>query len=235
MPLLLLPLTFLLHSKLLPLKQSKFFFLATFLAAFSACQNRVGDAHSEPKLLSWFSINPTTDTLHFEVKPEAGDSLTNIIPNSVLFFSIDTALQRKFEQVLDTSEMVVAGKDRVVLNEDFDACLLDIHQFWFRYKMLLLFDKKHNSFTDLVTVAEWYGGDGGQILTGSWLFDYDGDGQKDLVLRQIEHSMHVTEDGEPQESNTENASLLLWKNGKFAASTADTANLIKRFPIASPF
>lgn len=219
------------------MKQFIPFLSAIILFSFFACQSRVGETqNAAPKLLPRFQSTPLGDTVHFEVNPQAEASTANAIPNSIFYSLLDSNILRKFENILDTNEMAIFGKERYALNADFDACLLDVQQFWFRYKLLLIFDKKHNAFTDLVKVAEWYGGDGGQTLTGSWLFDFDGDGQKDLVLRQIDHSMHVSDEGEPQESNLEDASLLLWKNGSFVKSNSvDSSVLVKRFPIASPF
>ena len=80
-------------------------------------------------------------------------------------------------------------------------------------------------------MAEWYGGDGGQILVGSWLFDFDGDGDKDIVRQEILHGMVPTDD-EPLEYMKESASLLLWGDGHFMDTPLqDTASLIRRFPI----
>lgn len=219
------------------MKQAIPFLLAAFFCTQFACNHKPDAAKvNDPELLSWFPSTATADTLRFEVQTGGDADTTKIIPIRLLFSSLDTALQRQFEAVTDTTEAVVVGKSRYVLNENFDACLLEVHQFWFRFQMLLLYDKQHHAFTDLVNVAQWYGGDGGQILTGSWLFDYDGDGEKDLVLRQIEHSMRVSEEGEPIESTVENGSLLLWKNGKFVESpSANSAELVKRFPIGAPW
>ena len=92
--------------------------------------------------------------------------------------------------------------------------------------------KKQQTFTERETVAEFYGGDGGQILTGSWLTDYDGDGKKDLVRLEIEHWLDVSGD-EPRDTTAERAVLLLWQNGKFVQTAADTAELVKKYPIQS--
>jgi len=65
----------------------------------------------------------------------------------------------------------------------YDACLVEIAPFsWFKRQSLLIYGKRETPFSDQVTVvAEWYGDNGGQVLTGSWLVDHDGDQQKDLV------------------------------------------------------
>ncbi|HHM21671.1 MAG TPA: hypothetical protein ENJ20_06565 [Bacteroidetes bacterium] len=82
-----------------------------------------------------------------------------------------------------------------------------------------------------MTVAEFYGGDGGQILTGSYLLDYDGDADKDLVRLEMEHWIDASTDPPVDKTNT-HAALLLWDGRQFVQSpVADTADLIKRFPL----
>ena len=70
-----------------------------------------------------------------------------------------------------------------------------MRQFWFHHHSLLLYHTVENKFIDRITLAEWYGGDGGQTLIGSWVFDFDGDGDKDILQREVQHSMEPVEDG----------------------------------------
>jgi hypothetical protein len=86
------------------------------------------------------------------------------------------------------------------------------------------------------TLAEWYGGDGGQVLMGSWVFDFNGDGRKDIVRREIQHSILPDAD-EAQEYTEEKAFLLRWNNSQFEetekTSLLQTKEGVKRFPIRS--
>ncbi|MCF8243820.1 MAG: hypothetical protein K9J37_02110 [Saprospiraceae bacterium] len=220
------------------MKQTLLGFSALLLFVFYSCNGGGAErASTEPKLLSSFSPMAVTDTMHFELpdsEEEAAQPTFDTIPNALFFASLDTAWLREIEHVADSAEATVGGLGRFVLNDNFDACLVEIRWFWYRHQSLLLYDKQRHAFTDRVTVAEWYGGDGGQVLTGSWLLDVDGDGQKNLVRREIEHWLLMQEDGEARDSTAEAATLLLLDNGQFVASpTANSADLVKRFPIKS--
>ncbi len=219
------------------MKQSNFLLVVLLLCGGLTACHRVGEQSvvAEPALLATFKSMPTPDTLHFELpEADAVEPPGDTIPNALFFTSLDTAWLREIDYVADSAEAVVLGKGRFSLAENYDACLVDIRQSWFRHQSLLVYDKLRHAFTGRVTVAEWYGGEGGQVLTGSWLLDVDGDGKKDLVRREIEHSLVMQGDDEPLDKTVERASLLLWKDGRFVPSpTADSAALVKRFPIKS--
>jgi hypothetical protein len=217
------------------MKQYLFIF-SSLLLGLSACHSpKEPQAVAEPPLLAYFKPMPTADTLHLEMPiGEEVEKLGDTIPNALFFSSLDSAWLHEIEHVADSNEAMVHGKGRFALANGFDACLVEIHLNWFKHQSLLVYDKQRHAFTGRVTVAEWYGGESGQVLTGSWLFDNDADGSKDLVQREIEHWMKMDDNDEPQETFVERASLLLFKEGKFTASaTVDSATLVKRFPIKS--
>ena len=209
---------------------SQCLFLAT-IALLAACQQPVL-TKTTPEIAAYFHPLPACDTLHVEIAAESdGPVVGDTIPNRLFFNVVPAALMQEIDYLADSSQALVLGRQYFALNDSITAYWVEIRQFWFQHHALLLYNKSRNTFTERVTLAEWYGGEGGQILTGSWLFDYDGDGQKDIVRREIQHSMTPTE-GEPLERLEEGATLLLWKNGRFMETPLqDTAAVIKRYPI----
>jgi len=203
------------------------------LLCLLACRSPV--KRTESPLLSYFQTATPADTLRFEIAEDGADApiAGDTIPNSLFFKTIDPVFLQEIDYIADSAQALVLGRQRFPLNDSTDACLVDIRQFWFQHQSLLVYDKRSQSFTGRVTVAEWYGGDGGQVLTGSWMLDYDGDGDKDLVRREIEHSSRPDGD-EVREDFYESALLLMWEAGRFVEQpVSDTALVVKRFPIRS--
>lgn len=186
-------------------------------------------------LLPYFQSVQASDTLKFLVagEGETGISGGDTIPNSVFFAVLDSALLRQIDYIADSAEALIVGRQRFALDDKVECCLVDIRQLWFQHQSLLLVDKNTQAIIDRITVAEWYGGDGGQILTGSWLVDYDGDGHKDLIRREIGHSIILLENS-TLDTTYESAALFRWQDGRFVESPlSDTALTVKQFPIPS--
>lgn len=212
----------------------KFAIGLALLAYLVACQ--APRSIPSAQLLGYFRPATVGDTLRFEIADTGTDAPTegDTIPNALFFTTLDPALLQGIDYVADSATARVFGRQRFPINAGFDACLVDIRQFWFQHQSLLVYDKQNRRFTDRVTVAEWYGGDGGQVLTGSWMLDRNGDGAKDLVRREIQHAMIPDAEGEFQDTTHESAMQLIWTGHGFAEQPlSDTALVVKQFPIRS--
>lgn len=209
----------------------RFFFPTLCLVWIGSCTSQ--SAQDSP-FLKYFQQSPSTAILHLELPADDENILEGDTIPRVLFFQNIGKLMQEVDYIADSTSCTVVGRQRFVLNQTYDACLVEITLSWFKHQSLLIYDKQKHRFTERVTVAEWYGGDGGQVLTGSWLIDHDGDQQKDLVRRVIEHWVVPTESDEAIEKAKESVELLRWKNGHFVKTPIrDSVALIKKYPIRS--
>ncbi len=189
------------------------------------------------EVLAYFKPLPATDTLHVEVNLEP-DNLApgDTIPNRLFFSEIPAGFLQEIDYLADSSAALVLGRGRFPLNDSIEAYWVEIRQYWFQHHTLLLYDQHRKKFVDMVRLAEWYGGESGQILVGSWLFDYDGDGQKDVFRREIRHSM-IPDGDTVLERTEEMAELLRWESGQFTKVIVEPFSVNrtqgKRFPIRS--
>lgn len=206
-------------------------FALLLLGLLANCRTPIQTQSSH--ILAYFKTSSAADTLHIEVSDEAQES-RDTIPNHLFFTSIPSALLQPIDYLADSSSAVVLSRQQFPIDDNIAAFWVEIHQAWFLHHSLFLYNRSKRQFTDRITVAEWFGGDGSQVLIGSWVFDYDGDGKKDLVVRDIQHSMVPNGDEDPIEETNESACLLLWKNGRFMdTSFQDTTAMVLRFPIRS--
>lgn len=198
------------------------------LSLFMACHTPV--RRQPPEILAYFKLSSLRDTTHIEIADESVE-IFDTIPNRLFFTEIPARLLQQIDYLADSASAVVLSRQSFPMDDSITAYWVEIRQFWFQHQSLFLYNHFNRQFTDRITMAEWYGGDGGQVLIGSWMFDYDGDGKKDIVRRTIEHSMIPGEE-EPKEQVFESASLLRWKKGRFEdALFPDTPALVRQFPI----
>ena len=193
-------------------------------------------AQTDPAIQTYFSSHPLPDTLRLEIGDLAEDiSQGDTIPNALFFSAIPSGLLREMDYLTDSTQSLILARQHFSWDEHLEAYWVDIRQNWFRHQSLLLYDRHRQTFVAHVTVAEWYGGDGGQIMTGSWLLDYDGDGRKELLRREIEHTM--VPDGEGfKDLFHESAVLLVWQNGRFIEQPIEANSMIaKHFPLRTPW
>jgi hypothetical protein len=205
-------------------------FCGALLLFFANCRQPVPAKTRD--LFSSFPAHGPGDTLHVEVSTESdAPVLGDTIPNALFFSAIPQPFLKEIDYLADSTDALVLGRQRFSLNDSMEACWAEIRQFWFQHHSLLTYNKLQKAFTGRITVAEWYGGDGGQILIGSWLFDYDGDGDKDIVRREIQHSLVPAGDS-VLDRTSESATLLLWDGKQFSEAPAqDIKSMIRHYPI----
>ncbi|MFN0015124.1 MAG: hypothetical protein ACKVU2_11310 [Saprospiraceae bacterium] len=215
---------------------TKLFFLVFTTGLLATACSINPRPNSQQGLLNYFDTTAAADSLVFEVEyvddkhAVSGDT----IPNALFFNLIDSTMLAEIEYVADSSMAIVLARRRFPLSTNIEACHVDIRQAWYQHQSLLLYDRSRRAFTQRITVAEWYGGDGGQLLTGCWLTDYDGDGDKDLVIREIQHTLRPDDDGGAVDELLETAALRVWQQDSFVEQPlADTAAAVRRYPIRS--
>ncbi|MCB0520177.1 MAG: hypothetical protein H6577_19745 [Lewinellaceae bacterium] len=207
-------------------------FLLTIGWCLISCHPGTQPPSGERTLQSYFKAIEPADTLRFEVANEDWASAGDTLPNSLFFSQMETRIMNHVPYFDNSGQLVVKAESRFPLTDNVEAYLVDMIQGWYRHKSLFLYDRQKKEFTDRLTVADFFGGDGGQILTGSYLLDYDGDGDKDLVHREMEHWI-ILDDENTRDTLAESAALLLWDGKGFKEVEADSASLVKGFPVTS--
>ncbi|MDX1941069.1 MAG: hypothetical protein SFU99_10990 [Saprospiraceae bacterium] len=191
-----------------------------------------GQASSQSFALSeYFQSMKISDTLFFSMTSPSGMK-AKPIPYSVFTTNVELTLQQNIDYMLDAEETKILGLTRFRLSDEYDAYLIGVTLFWYGNQSLLVVNKKHNYVTALIPVSNFYGGDGGQMLRNSWLFDFDGDGDKDILIRDSSHTLRVNEEGEGVDSYEEFVSLYIWEPTGFKPKEVkDSKALINRFKV----
>jgi hypothetical protein len=193
--------------------------------------------HTEPEpstppqyLYAKFQAITAADTLHIGLDSTAGKSGEDI--SATLFLAaIDSSLFADMIYEPDTFDFQAQAHWKVPLDKNYDACLLGMQQAWFKFKYLLIYSKSSKSFVDLLPAAYLFGGDGGQIVSESWIFDLK---TKPTVVSPIqEHYMRWLDPDaeEPQIIDSKDISLLQWSDGTFEdVPIRDSSRYIRIFP-----
>jgi len=211
------------------------FILMVIIGAIG-CQNQTpsspaGTAAPEPELLSFFEEMGPGDTLFVGYDQEMAGA--DSIPVPMLWMGMDSMLLQQIAYGPDSSTMVARGEGRWVQDSANTACLMRVDQFWWKFQYALIYDRQKGVFTGIQPLAEFYGGEGGQVATVSWLFDRDGDGDRDIISRTSEHFLEMlSEDAEPVEHISEEVYVWEWTNGGFQpVAGIDSAALVKAWPV----
>lgn len=220
------------------MRQTLFFGLAVWV--FAACnstptpETAVGaasPAFSSP-LLPYFPDLGPGDTLF--VANDQSILYGDTIPNELLWAELDSVLLAQIAYGPDLGSLVAVARGYWPEDSLHRACLMQVEQYWWKFQYALIFDLDKDAFSGVQPLSEFYGGDGGQIATVSWVFDRDGDGDRDIVTRSSEHFLEMLnmDEGEVKEHTTEEVYLWDWNGSGFEpVSKVDSAALVRAFPV----
>lgn len=183
-----------------------------------------------PVLIKHFTTIAPTDTLHISPDNVEGERVQPI-PLADFFASLDSSLIEEMIYPPDTTEVELYGHWKAPINDQFEAYLMEVQQHWFVFKYLLVYSKAEQQFTSLLPVAHFYGGEGGQIRTESWLFDWKSKKTAKILTRESEHTLRMLED-EVKDTYEESVMLQQWQQGQFQKMQVQDSNAwIEKFPV----
>ncbi len=180
---------------------------------------------------AYFPRLPLQDTLHFAIAADDEPAQSDTIPNDLFFGALPAMIQDEIAYVADSATALVLARGRYRIEKGYEAWWVDIRENWFQHQSLLLYNKSEKRFTGRLTVAEWYGGESGQILIGAWMLDTNGDGKKEVVQRQASHAIKI-EGEDVLESTEQYVSIWRQQEGYFTSlPIQDSLQWIKAFPL----
>lgn len=186
--------------------------------------------HSTPPLpVHRFPSIALKDTLSFSAVENTVAPETDTISKAVFFQSIPFEMWEEIQDLADTTESRVLPRAKFALNNRYDAWHVEIQYSWFIQESLWIYDTRENRFTDRITVAEWYGGEGGQVRTAAWLWRQ----QNALQLIQRSWERNIRLEGDEVATHYQDF-VALWefRDGQFTAiPVQDSAHWINALPL----
>ncbi len=187
-----------------------------------------------PALYQVLSPLSSSDTITITTPSKNSEAIT-ALPATTWLSSIDSVLLDQIEFLPDSNDTEAYAYWKTPIDTAHELCLIGFKQNWYHNKSLLIYHLESKKFVGLFPAATFYGGDGGQILTASWLYDFNSDGFLDLTYRTGEHWLKMAEP-EPEEFYTDAVQQLLWNPAKArflpVKLTIDSTGFIERFPLA---
>ena len=202
------------------------------ISVVSSCSSGSKQPTPSQDLYALFQSSAPADTLPVRYDAIPGET-SQSIPVDLFIAGIDSALITKMIYEPDTTDFQGRAYWKIALDDDFEACLLGLSQAWFKFKYLLIYSKSDQSFVDILPVAYLYGGDGGQIISESWIFDLES--QPVILRRFLEHSIRMSETkpGEPEITDLETVGMKRWTQGEFQEiEVRDSSRWIQAYPLA---
>lgn len=208
------------------------FHLSIVILAIFACQARPEPPTPAQDLYANFQAVASSDTLFVGLDSVAGDS-GRAIPAGLLLVAIDSVLIAEMLYEPDTFDFHGRAYWKLGLDENFEACLIGIQQVWFRFKYLLIYSKITENFVGLIPVAYLYGGDGGQIICESRIFDLAA--RPVIVTGYQEHHIrwNDTNPDEPEVIDLKSVGIRQWAPGGFQEiPVRDSSKWLKLVPMS---
>lgn len=167
------------------------------------------------------------DTLHcFLTDSSAGFPLSDTLLKTVL----DSA---QFENLhFGTSEARFWALGQFPFADGLSAALLQTEEFWFGKQSLLIFDLRQQKCQAVVELSHFYGGDGGQTASESWLFRSDVPPR--LFVKTAEHGFVLPDDetDDPREYLREYGRLFQWEINQFRpVDNPDSLLFLQQYPM----
>ena len=211
--------------------QFPFLILAVF--TLYGCQSGPPQVTPAQEFYENFQTLAPPDTLAIALDTVPG-APGQVIPVDLLLAALDPVLVNEMIYEPDTTDFQGRAYWKIPLDEKYDACLLGIRQAWFHFKYLLVYSRAKGVFVDLIPAAFLYGGDGGQLLGESRIFDRMT--QPKLLTRTLEHSLRwsETDPGEPEDILIQGVGMKQWSGEQFReVPVRDSSRWIERYPLSA--
>lgn len=188
----------------------------------------VEETSAQEYLLNAFpTVKMVEGPLHFyNIEDDIEESLGDSIVEKALSESL---LEKIGFQTGDTKYETIM---QYSLGDNYTACILNANESWYKQQSLLLYNNSKKVFEDVVSLSQFYGGDGGQIVIESWLYT-EGE-EYFLYQKESSHAMVLVDtSSEPEEFLSESSSLYKWKGNSFESiGMKDSVALAKRFELS---
>jgi len=178
-----------------------------WLGVFSACTPGEESASAAQDLYATFEQLAPSDTLHVGLDSMASGKVLDF---EGFFAAVDSSLLEDMIYEVDSTDGSLRALWKVALDEDYDLCLLELRQNWFQFRYGLVYATEARQFIHLEPMAYFYGGEGGQLFSESWLLN-----QRLLISRESERAIRWTVEGETQESIRSSLSAQTWSSSQF--------------------
>jgi hypothetical protein len=200
------------------------FGLLAAMIFLGACRSGV-QSTADNSLVTLFPAMAVRDTLHFFIPESPGGAP---IADSLLRANLTSS---QFDSLhFDTGEHAFFAVGRFSLPGEVEACLLHNTEFWFGKQVLLLYDRASARFIGVREVANFYGGESGQVATEGWLLMRENPPR--LFVKYADHSITLSPNGdaEPIEHLSVSGELLEWSGKKFLpVSNPDSLAFLQHF------